>query len=407
MGPLSITDDRIRRRTLVVAQNARRALDEIRKVVDSGAHLVLRGVEHKVQGRLSLKIAIKRGISPTFLFLEGVQRVRSDGGDDFPMAEDLANVHFCREAFLWTHLDHQYILPFFGVSETVLSGSMCTVSPWMEHGTLLHYVNSERKHGNLKGISFQAAVDTWLHQISLGLRYLHFSGVIHGNLHLGNVLIKLDLTISLTDFGIAIRWMAPELLDHETLVESQPPTKKSDVYSFACTVIELYTLQPPFPDLTNRQIATHVLRGLRPTRPFVPESGHMGDALWSIINNCWNPKPRTRFSAKTVATKLDKIASRSTVLLSLIEDLEQATPDGDGCVCYIDVSAAPDGLGADTSLIPGEEIPPYNAPNFFLSGGRNASAVEVALLKEEREFEAAKLLLKAEEEPRRFLFRLI
>ena len=43
----------------------------------------------------------------------------------------------------------------------------------------------------------------------------------------------------------AVRWMAPEV------IELKGASTKSDIWSLACTVIELLTGRPPYADIAN------------------------------------------------------------------------------------------------------------------------------------------------------------
>lgn len=47
---------------------------------------------------------------------------------------------FCREALLWQHLKHPFVLPFLGIDSEIFSPFLCMVSPWMQHGTILNYL---------------------------------------------------------------------------------------------------------------------------------------------------------------------------------------------------------------------------------------------------------------------------
>ena len=87
---------------------------------------------------------------------------------------------------------------------------------------------------------------------------MHSEGIVHGDLHAGNVLLDANMMARLTDFGMsviaegtgynynsihgggAIRWTAPELIDPEEFgSETSRPTCPSDVYSLSLTVIEV------------------------------------------------------------------------------------------------------------------------------------------------------------------------
>ncbi|KAJ7933026.1 kinase-like domain-containing protein, partial [Mycena leptocephala] len=70
---------------------------------------------------------------------------------------------FCREALYWGRLDHPNILPFLGVDEKMFQPSFCLISPWMDNGNLINFLEKNPGFDRLK-----AAIDT-----AEGMRYLH------------------------------------------------------------------------------------------------------------------------------------------------------------------------------------------------------------------------------------------
>ncbi|KAJ7886899.1 kinase-like domain-containing protein, partial [Mycena leptocephala] len=88
-------------------------------------------------------------------------------------------LQFCREALVLQNLQHSFILPFIGIDRETFPSSLCMVSPWMENGTVLKYLND---HG-------RANVDKFLSEIAQGLQYLHSRNVAHGDLRGANILI--------------------------------------------------------------------------------------------------------------------------------------------------------------------------------------------------------------------------
>lgn len=98
------------------------------------------------------------------------------------------------------------------------------------------------------------------YEVALGLAYLHAEGIIHGDLHAGNVLLDDHSNALLSDFGLSLvadasaynygsshgggasRWTAPELIDPDKFkMENVRPTTASDMFSLACTAIEVRT----------------------------------------------------------------------------------------------------------------------------------------------------------------------
>ncbi|TCD67345.1 hypothetical protein EIP91_000266 [Steccherinum ochraceum] len=91
-----------------------------------------------------------------------------------------------------------------------------------------------------------------LYQTSLGLEYLHKEGIVHADLHAGNILVDKRGSALLTDFGLALiadgtaynygshhgELFAPE----DFGLDSGRPTFSSDIYAFACLFIEKNSL---------------------------------------------------------------------------------------------------------------------------------------------------------------------
>ncbi|KAJ7785471.1 kinase-like domain-containing protein, partial [Mycena olivaceomarginata] len=70
---------------------------------------------------------------------------------------------FCREALYWGRLDHPNILPFLGVDDQMFAPSFCLISPWMDNGNVINFLEKNPDFDRLK-----AAIDA-----AEGMRYLH------------------------------------------------------------------------------------------------------------------------------------------------------------------------------------------------------------------------------------------
>ncbi|KAF8183729.1 kinase-like domain-containing protein, partial [Mycena galopus ATCC 62051] len=246
------------------------------------------------------------GFGDIYRALYGDQRVALKRMRHFLRGSDLRRIRlkFCREALLWKDLHHPHILPFLGIDRDSFPSSLCMVSPWMEHGTVINYLKT---HG-------YATVDKLLYEIAQGLEYLHSHNIVHGDLRGGNILIKEDWSACLADFGLSIfsdatatmsttragslYWMAPELLVPERFGLKFARTPATDVYAFGCVCFELYTERPPFSAWPEPAALMKVLNSERPERPQGPPA--LSDILWQHVTEFLAESPLTRPSTQLV-----------------------------------------------------------------------------------------------------------
>ncbi|KAJ8083243.1 hypothetical protein PM082_009115 [Marasmius tenuissimus] len=237
--------------------------------------------------------------------------------------EKLTN-DYRREAILWRQLEHPNVLPFLGIYQLELEQvqHFCLISPWMEKGNLVEFLKATKRED----------VDhyTLVFDVASGLAYLHSKKIVHSDLKGVNILITRSERACIADFGLSritdsqglrvttsatrpagtTRWLAPELL-----VGSRGPSKKSDVYAFACVCCEIFTGLQPFPEYANEMaVAFSVAQGKRPSRPEgAPE---LSNALWALMNTCWDAKPSSRPTAGHVLEKVKGISPKELTPLA-------------------------------------------------------------------------------------------
>ncbi|THH32082.1 hypothetical protein EUX98_g2114 [Antrodiella citrinella] len=262
--------------------------------------------------KMSLKMAVKHDILPTRLILKGVKLIDNTQHG----AGGFADVYCGTYCEFKKNLVHDHVVPFIGVAEDVFENTICMVLPWQEAGSLRHYLDKLFKEGKLSDEELSAAIDKWLYQ-TLGLEYLHAEGIVHGDLHAGNILVNESGDACLTDFGMsliseaaaynfaskhgggALRWQAPELIDPEEFgLESSRPTPQSDVFSFACTAIEE---NPHF-------------RYCQATNRYIGE-------------RCWAQSSQERPSSREVVISLTTIVPGVAPLDQLVEQTSRITID--------------------------------------------------------------------------------
>ncbi|OAX78599.1 STE/STE11 protein kinase [Emergomyces africanus] len=137
-------------------------------------------------------------------------------------------------------------------------------------------------------------IKNFVRQILAGLSYLHSRDIIHRDIKGANVLVDNKGGIKISDFGISKRveastmlgsganlgggaghlhrpslqgsvyWMAPEV------VRQTAHTKKADIWSLGCLVVEMFIGAHPFPDCSQLQAIFAI--GSNQARPPPPEN---------------------------------------------------------------------------------------------------------------------------------------
>lgn len=116
----------------------------------------------------------------------------------------------------------------------------------------------------------EALIRTFVRQILQGLAYLHENDIIHRDIKGGNILVDNRGVIKISDFGISkkveesllapsqsrlhrpslqgsVFWMAPEV------VKQTSHTAKADIWSLGCLIVEMFTGNHPWMELTQMQ----------------------------------------------------------------------------------------------------------------------------------------------------------
>uniref|UniRef100_H2YK97 Protein kinase domain-containing protein n=1 Tax=Ciona savignyi TaxID=51511 RepID=H2YK97_CIOSA len=153
-------------------------------------------------------------------------------------------------------------------------------------------------------------------QVLEGVNYLHHHSVVHRDINGNNVMLLPCGTIKLVDFGCARKihersnassmrnsasggarqyqsvkgtpfWMAPEV------VTGKLYGPKSDIWSVACTVIEMATAHPPLYELGQYAAMFHIGEG----RPMPVLSKHHTRHARSFVVQCLRFDPQARPTA--------------------------------------------------------------------------------------------------------------
>ncbi|KAF8077912.1 ste11-like protein [Lyophyllum atratum] len=128
----------------------------------------------------------------------------------------------------------------------------------------------------------ETLVKNFVRQILEGLNYLHERDIIHRDIKGANILVDNKGGIKISDFGISkkvddnlltgnrvnrpslqgsVFWMAPEV------VKQSAHTRKADIWSVGCLVVEMLTGEHPWAQLTQMQAIFKIGSSAKPTIP--------------------------------------------------------------------------------------------------------------------------------------------
>ncbi|KAF9259867.1 kinase-like protein [Marasmius fiardii PR-910] len=219
---------------------------------------------------------------------------------------------FMREAIVWQQLKHPNLLPFIGFHFLdIAQKQLCLISPWMEHGNLLNFLNKSP----IEHINHYLLV----YDVTSGLSYLHSRETVHGDLKSANILIKPDGRACIGDFGLSrvrgsntpgltsttsagktIRYSSPELLSGEK------HSTFSDIYAFGCVCYEIFSGSVPWKDL-KEDVQVIMAVAVKKEHLPRPESSSLNDKMWNIMTECWNNEPKTRPSASDIFDRVARL----------------------------------------------------------------------------------------------------
>ncbi|KAK0842387.1 mitogen-activated protein kinase kinase kinase [Friedmanniomyces endolithicus] len=228
------------------------------------------------------------------------------------------------------HLDNANIVQYLGCERKEFS-----ISIFLEYIPGGSVGSCLRKHGRFE----EPVVSSLTRQTLNGLTYLHSEGILHRDLKSDNLLLDLDGTCKISDFGISKRstnpyndditnsmqgsvfWMAPEVIRAQSQPMGPPPSSatgvgggldasrtamsqgysaKVDIWSLGCVVLEMFAGRRPWSK--EEAIGAIYKLGSLNQAPPIPDdvSAIVGPAALSFMYDCFTIGPGERPTAETL-----------------------------------------------------------------------------------------------------------
>src|SRR5581483_11208618 len=210
------------------------------------------------------------------------------------------------------------IIRCYGITKDPETNNFMMVMEYAQYGSLRNYLNNSFNSLNWNDKIYN------LGDITVGLETIHKNGLIHHDLHPGNILnnkLSGSAVYSLiTDMGFCrpanaepqnnnkqiygvLPYVAPEVL------RGKKYTQASDIYGFGIIAYELCTGLLPYHDIAHNEfLAIKICQGLRPKSNYkIPQ------LILDVIQQCWDADPLKRLKACELMELFGELKDKSQV----------------------------------------------------------------------------------------------
>ncbi|XP_064618724.1 tyrosine-protein kinase JAK2-like isoform X2 [Lineus longissimus] len=229
--------------------------------------------------------------------------------------EDKYRKEFEHEIDLMTNLKHENIVKIVGMCLEHKDQPLLLVMEYVENGSLHRYLRKQRNSTRPKMMDQL----TWCLEILEGMLYLWEQKVVHRDLATRNVLVTKDISMKISDFGLArtldperdyykcrnpkaeipALWCAPEGLEYRKF------TTKGDVWSYGVTVWEIFSLgKRPILCEDFKEMLNKLQSGVRLDRPAMCPRDVFEKILLTM---CWEYNDDRRADLPQVYLKLREL----------------------------------------------------------------------------------------------------
>ncbi len=238
---------------------------------------------------------------------------KAAGQDKDKMKEMVAALD--QEIDTMQHLEHPNIVQYLGCERKEFS-----ISIFLEYISGGSVGSCLRKNGKFE----ESLVRSLTRQTLAGLAYLHNEGVLHRDLKADNILLDVDGTCKISDFGISkktdniygndvtnnmqgsVFWMAPEVVRSTGLSEVENSNRqvgysaKVDIWSLGCVVLEMFAGRRPWSK--EEPVGAIFKLGSLNQAPPIPDdvSDSVSPEAVAFMSECFEIDPGERPTAETL-----------------------------------------------------------------------------------------------------------
>ena len=202
-------------------------------------------------------------------------------------------------------------LDIYGVTQDPETKEYMIVMQYANNGSLLSYLDQ-----NINKLTWMDKL-RHLWDIAYYLKHIHYVGLVHCDLHGGNIVLNEGLPL-ICDLGLSrsVNSREPDSTIRGVLPFIAPEvfhtckfTQKSDVYSFGIIMYLIATGEPPFRDRQfDRGLICDIMGGLRPSMPdSAPEE------YKKLAERCCDADPDKRPDAKTLYDDIEMIDDSNNI----------------------------------------------------------------------------------------------
>ena len=234
-----------------------------------------------------------------FVFRAQDELLRRDVSIKFLAENQITNPQrFFREARVIAALSHPHIMTLHDAGQE---------DGW--HYLVLEYIDGHdlaTAQKSEKDSLTPAKITLLMRQVLEALAYAHEKGVVHRDIKPANIMVTLDGSAKVTDFGLAVSTNDTRLTTENTLlgtplylapecIQGQPATARSDLYSLGVVWYELLVGRAPFQaDSTTATFIEILNRSVRPPSDLI--SG-LSPKIESVILTLMERDPAKRFTS--------------------------------------------------------------------------------------------------------------